>query len=935
MNRQDFAGEYVRWHVLREAFSGYENWQQVKGITEGWTELAEQDYEDYFYGTNASVYVPLWASACQGREPVLMNRETLEVIRFYKRMGYRAVDIQSNPPDYIGQQCRFMEYLSVLILKGDEEAEKEYEEFLRRFVENTCFEMEKALGGLNPPPGIRWICELLRKAVCRESCGAADGKWKEFDSYTWVRGEAKELERAYETTQASFYDCGRKCKMKAVVREGCVLSVGPDLEYRKKEFVGCIRGYQYRQTFLTPHRLRYPMVRRGKRGEGLFRRISWDEAAEFVASEIRRTMEEYGPQSRYVMPASGVCGTIRGDRFAKELLSLSGGFLDYYNYYSAACAEHVLPYIYGTEACGSAEEEMLKTRLLILWGNNPADTIWGPDFLRNMAQARRNGVRIIVIDPRRSDTAVQYADQWIGIRPSTDGALADAVAYEIWSRNLQDQEFMDRFCVGFDEEHMPDGVPKEENYKAYLFGERDGIIKNAGWGEEITGVPADVIVRLAVELAGTKPAWILPGLGPQRTLNGEQTCRSFAMLACLTGNVGIPGGGSGGFLLRKGESSPEYTYGANPYPGKIPSFLWVKAVDQWETFTEKEGLTGKEKLDSGVKLLFNLASGLLINQHSNINDTIRVLKAADRLETVVVSDLFMTPGARYADLLLPGASFLETENIVLPWLPAEYFLYNQAAISPLFEGRFEYEWLREVAKKLGLEEEFSNNRTAGQWLAYLYEKNRQNYKQENMPDYEKFQAEGCYVYQNTEESTAFREQIEDGVPFATPSGKIEIFSKRLYEKGIKELPGIPCYMPCEEGAEDLLRERFPLQLIGFHTKRRCHSTGDHNRNLDQADKPFLWIHPDDAKERGLKDGEIAKIYNDRGRMRIPVKVTERIIKGVVALSEGGWYTPDKEGVDVRGSINVLTMTHRATPLARANPQHTNLVQVKSCEKDNN
>ncbi|XCP85986.1 DMSO/selenate family reductase complex A subunit [Roseburia hominis] len=932
MNKQHFAGEYVRWHVLTEVFSGYENWQNIMSLLGAGIELEEQDYEDYFYGTNAAIYVPLWASVCQGREPVLMNRETLEVIRFYKRLGYRTVDIESNPPDYIGQQCRFMEYLSVLILKGDKELEAEYERFLVRFVENTFYEIEKAVNEGNPPEGIQWICELLREAVCRESWSGADVKWEKFDSYAWTRGEAEELEAPYETPQASFYDCGRKCKMKAVVQEGCVLSIGPDLEYGKKEFVGCIRGYQYRQTFLTPHRLRYPMIRRGKRGEGLFKRITWEEASDIVAAKIRQTMEEYGPQSRYVMPASGVCGAIRGDRFAKELLVLTGGFLDYYNYYSAACAEHILPYIYGTEACGSAEEEMLKSRLLILWGNNPADTIWGPDFLKNMAEAKRRGVRIIVIDPRQSDTAVQYADQWIGIQPSTDGALADALAYEIWSRGLQDQEFMDRFCIGFDEEHMPENVPKEENYRAYLFGEKDGIVKDAVWGENITGVSAEVIVKLATELAGTKPAWILPGLGPQRTLNGEQTCRSFIMLACLTGNVGIPGGGSGGFLMRKGESAPEYTYRTNPYPGKIPSFLWVKAVDRWNEFTEGDGLTGTDRLDTGVKLLFNLASGLLINQHSNINDTIRVLGEEDRLETVVVSELFMTPGARYADLLLPGASFLETENIVLPWLPADYFLYNTAAITPLFEGRFEYEWLREAAAKLGVEKEFSQGRTAAGWLKALYEKNQSANEEAHLPDYEAFKKEGCYVYRSLEEKTAFGEQIEKGVPFQTPSGKIEIFSKRLYERGQRELPGIPCYTPCEEGAEDPLRERFPLQLIGYHTKRRCHSTNDHNRNLDRIDKPHLWIHPEDASKRGLENGALAEIYNDRGRVRVPVKVTERIVRGVVALSEGGWYTPDENGVDVRGSINVLTMTHRATPLAKANPQHTNLVEVKRCEE---
>lgn len=125
----------------------------------------------------------------------------------------------------------------------------------------------------------------------------------------------------------------------------------------------------------------------------------------------------------------------RGDRFIKDMPGPTGGYLNYYNYYSCACAEHAPPYVYGTDVCGSSEAEMWKTKLLILWGHNPANTIWGDAFLPNLAKAKTMGARIVVIDPRFSETAMQYADQWIGIRPSTDGALCDAMAYEIWSRN--------------------------------------------------------------------------------------------------------------------------------------------------------------------------------------------------------------------------------------------------------------------------------------------------------------------------------------------------------------------------------------------------------------------------------------------------------------------------------------------------------------------
>lgn len=926
-DEKNLITEYVRWHVLTAFFSGYGQWSRIcremnweKGIT-------ETEYSDYLYGTNAGIYVPLWASVCGDEKEALINKITLEVILFYKEMGYSPVYIEKNPPDYIGEQCRFMEYLSVQMLRGKKHIENKYETFLEKYLSRMVHAMKDVLKKYQPPKGIVRITDLLTEAVNRENREFKTAlQWTAFESYSWRAGEKIiQPESEKMTTQTSFCDCGRKCKMTAKVAEGCVLSIGPDKEFKEKRFSGCARGHQYRQTFLSPHRLRYPMIRRGKRGEGLFKRISWDEAVQYIAGKIEDTIKNYGPGSRYVMPASGVGAAVRGDRFMKDLLALTGGYLNYYNYYSASCAEHALPYVYGTDVCGSSEEEMQKTKLLILWGHNPADTIWGDAFLPNLARAKKAGVKIIVIDPRQSSTALEYADEWIGILPSTDGAMVDAMAYEIWSRGLQDQDFMDRFCIGFDEEHMPEGIPRELNYRAYLFGETDGVVKTAEWASEITGVPAKRIRSLAIEYAETKPAWLMPGLGPQRTLNGEQNCRAFAMLACLTGNTGLSGGGSGGYQNKRGHISPSYELRDNPYPGKIPSFLWTKAVEKWGQLNDKDGLLGEEHLECGIKLIFNLASGMLINQHSDINETIRILSDETKVETIVVSELFMTPGAKYADLLLPGVSFFETENIVPPWNASDYLLYNQAAVPPLFEGRFEYEWIRETADRLGKSEELTKGREVSDWLSFLYEKTRK--LEPELPDYHVFRQKGCFAFRNNPYQIAFQEQREKGIPFATPSGKIEIFSERLYKKALKDLPAIPCYVPCEEGAQDIQRKQFPLLLIGFHTKRRCHSIHDNNLYLDEVEYPELWMNPADAQKREILDGEMAEVFNGRGRIRIPVKVTCRIVEGAVALSEGGWYEPDSEGTDIRGSINTLTMSHRATPLAKANPQHTNIVEV--------
>ena len=675
------------------------------------------------------------------------------------------------------------------------------------------------------------------------------------------------------------------------------------------------------------------MKRIGRRGSGRFARISWEEAIDYLAQQWIRIRDAYGPGSRFVLYGTGVTGIMRPGSLVKRLLALDGGYLDYFNSYSSACTNYISPYVYGTTACGNSPADLLNTKLLILWGDNPAETIFGPEKNYYLSRLKDRGVKIVVIDPRMSQTAVAYADQWIPILPSTDSALADAMAYVIWSEGLQDQGFMDTYCLGFDEDHMPEGIPEGESYHTYLFGLKDGQPKTPEWGQQITGIDAEVIRALAREYAGTKPACVLPGLGPQRHGNGEQTTRGICMLACLTGNVGIPGGGSGGAgLLREHEGiSLHGCKVPNPFPGKIPVFLWTKAIEQGTCMTPGEDrLKGAERLDSNIKMIFSLASNTLVNQHADIHDTIRILEDDTKCEFIVCSDIFMTPSARYADLILPATSVFEGNNIVEPWRGNNYLLRNNQVVEPLFEARFEWEWLKELAKKLGLYESFTGGRAdAEEWLRESYQALRE--KEKGLPDYETFCRAGGWQYQDPVCYVAFQEEIRNPAchPFPTPSGKIEIFSKRLYEFGQwEDIPPIPKYVPCPEGPEDEQKRRYPLQLVGWHTRRRCHSIHDNNEWQDEVERPGIWIHPEDAGERGIQDGERVMVWNDRGRICIPAVVTGRIRKGVVAISQGGWYTPDADGTDIRGSINVLTSAAHPTPLAKGNPQHTNLVQVE-------
>ena len=717
--------------------------------------------------------------------------------------------------------------------------------------------------------------------------------------------------------------------MLATVSEGCLLSIEPDTDGTPLRFSGCPRGRAYGHTYLTSKRLRFPMERIAARGEGKFRRISWEDAVSKIAEATRLTKKEYGPGSRFVINAAGVSAAIRGDRFMKNLLSLDGGYLDYYNYYSAACAAYIAPYIYGKVRAGNHESTYVDSKLIIMWGFNPATCHYGLGTKDYFMKAKEKGAKIIVIDPRMSDTVMTMADTWIPIRPSSDTALIDAMAHTIWKEGLQDQQFMDKFCIGFDEDHMPDGVPTGESYHSHVFGLRDGVEKTPQWAEKITGIPASVIRELAIEYACTKPAALLPGFAPQRTLVGEQVCRGFVALACMTGNVGLSGGSTGIPYLKEGHDAPGMSLLDNPYPGKIPVFQWTRAIDRPDTVNpEYTGLKGVSKLDSGIKIIYSLASGIVMNQHSNSNDTKRILQTEGKLSYLILSDLFMTPSAKFADILLPGVSFFEIDNIPSPWADDDYLLYNHHITEPLFKGRFEYEWIREVARLLGLKREFDCGLSgADQWLRYVYDQCRRS--ETELPEFDEFKEKSFYVYKSHKPLVNFSENINEGVPFNTPSGKIEIFSKTLYDMNRPEdIPGSPGHIYCAEGPEDPLKEKYPLQLIAYHTKRRCHSQNEENSLLKELDPTALWINPADASARGISDGDMVEVFNDRGIIRIPAKVTRRIAAGTVAVSEGGWYRPAGDGADVGGCINTLTMTDKATPIANGNPQHTNLTDVR-------
>ena len=726
------------------------------------------------------------------------------------------------------------------------------------------------------------------------------------------------------------HNCGGRCRIQAHVKDGVIVRISSETgsdAAGQPQLRACLKGRAIRNRLYNPNRLRYPQKRVGTRGEGNFQRISWDEAVEIIASNLKTVVELHGPGSVYIHYATGDNGAISGVLAAERLMNLMGGHLGYYNSYSSACLRYTAPYVVGYRDT-SSYRTLEYSKYILLNGFNPAETVFETNSNYYLARAREAGAKVIVIDPRLSETAATFADEWVPIKPTTDSALFAAMAYVIIRENLTDQAFLDRYCVGFDEGHMPSGIPAGQSFESYVLGLSDGIAKSPQWAAPITGVGAETIVRLAKEYALAKPAQLIQGLGPQRHAYGEESVRMGIVLACMTGNFGVLGGGWGG-----GEGSRNLGVGIGGLPTgdngvktRIPVFLWTDAVVRGTEMTEADGVRDGP-LRSNIKFIFNLAGNTLVNQHADINKTTAILRDESMVRFIVVSDHFITPSARFADVLLPGDSALERNDVGFPWSGEKYIIFGNKVVDPPFECKHDYWWLSRVAERLGLGDPFTGGRTEEDWLRFVIAEARKT--NPALPRYEELSRTGVYR-EDSPPYVAFEQEIRDpvGHPFKTPSGKIEIFSKTLYDmKNPEEIPAVPKYIPAWDGPEDSLIEKYPLQCVGPHIKRRTHSTFDEDAWMEEADPQVAWISPQDAGPRQIAEGDSVRVFNDRGAMIIRAHVTKRIRPGVVAVPQGAWYTPDKNGVCRRGCVNVLT-SQRPSPLAHGNTQHTILVEVR-------
>jgi len=767
------------------------------------------------------------------------------------------------------------------------------------------------------------------------------------------------------------HNCGGRCLLTAHIENGRITRLDTDNRpdsLAAPQLRACPRGRAYLRRQYHPDRLLHPLKRTGKRGKGQFQQISWDEALDTVAAQFERVKTTYGNEALFVPYGTGSYNQLNGSHTARRLLNLYGGCLGIYNSYSWAAINAATPTVWGTLVTGNQRQDWLNSRYILMWGWNPAEMRDGTNSDYFIKLARQNGAKIVCIDPRHSLSAAALADEWIPIRPGTDAAMMTAMAYVMLTEGLLEADFIRKYCLGWDAASMPPGHESDESYSDYLLGVRDGLPKTPDWAAAITAVPAGAIVRIAREYATIKPAMLYQGYGMQRRAYGEQVVRAGCTLAAITGNFGISGGWASGLGLQAPDGGGLWTVfptGENPVKAAIPVFLWTEAVLRGKNMTQADGVTGVPRLTSDIKLIYAVATNCLINQHANVNRSAEILRDESKVEFLVVQDNFLTPTARFADIILPVCTQFETWGVEDGWKYSDEVILQPKLVEPPGECKSDYQICADIAERLGIGDAYTEGRDEKAWVEYCLNVYRLARFPE-LPTLDEFLEKnlGAWSRPVTKPAIAFEDFRCDPekYPLNTPSGKIEIFSKQLSDFGKPdEVPPIPKYIQewespfderwssSRERSEQAYRDRahslkphglgtvestptrpvakYPLQAIGHHTLARVHSTHDNNDWLGEAFPQRIFINPLDAAERDIRDGDFVRAWNERGELVLPARVTSRILPGVVDIPQGAWWSPNENGVDFGGCVNVLT-SERWTPFAFGTAQHTIMVEVE-------
>ena len=720
----------------------------------------------------------------------------------------------------------------------------------------------------------------------------------------------------------------------------------------------CLRGRSYRSRLYSPERLLYPMMRVGERGEGKFKRVSWDEALDHVAKKMVELKQKYGPTAILDQAYAGTSYGVlhKSDQIEGLLARFLGMFGCRTNSWSVPSYQGTTfssRMTFGTITDGNEDDAFAHSKLIIMWGWNPAYTFHGGNTFYYMRLAKQRGCKFVVIDPQYTDSAASYDAWWIPIKPNTDAAMLAGMAHHIFANNWQDQKFIDKFCQGMDAGTTPKQFADKENFKDYILGKNDGVPKTPEWAEQICGVAAVDIKKLAKMYATTKPAALKASWAPGRASYGEQYNRMAAALQAMTGNIGILGGCAEGVGKGWHAEAVAYPYDeyANVWYASIKSDRWAHCVLNYPNVKREEiGCWPRnDELDGkipNIKAIFWHGSDWF-NQLTNVNKEIQAIR---KLELVVCMDSTITPSALWADVLFPIATHFERQDVALPWYKGHYYIHRPKVIEPLGESKTDFQVFTELAYRIekldptikdfgkrynpkAERDYFQNNDATDEaYLTDWWVNKVQKHQGVTMP-WETFKQHGVYKFTFAKPHVAFEEQISQGVPFETPSGKIEILSTTL--ANVKdwtrtqygyEIPYIPKWIEPFESLNHEKVRRFPFHMITPHPRWRTHSIFHNIPWLRETYQQEVTISARDAAKLGIRTGDIVEVWNERGKVVVPAYVTERCMPNVVVLFEGAWMDLAKDGTDRAGNPDFLTLDEPSP--AGAFAYNTILVDLK-------
>lgn len=659
------------------------------------------------------------------------------------------------------------------------------------------------------------------------------------------------------------HDCPDTCSMLITVENGRAIEVrgNPDHPFTRGGL--CVKVNNYTDRVYSPDRVLYPLRRTGPKGSRQFECISWEAALQEISRRFKQIMAEYGPQA--ILPCSylGTEGILNGLNAGDAFFNKLGASISERTYCdSGACVGYIMTV---GPTPGTEPESFIHSKYIILWACNTIST--NLHHWPIIAEAQQRGAKVVVIDPVRNRTA-QNADWHIPIRPGTDGALALGMMHVIIAENLVDMDYVEKYTVGYEElkERASTYTPERVS--------------------EITGVPVEDIHKLAREYATIQPSVIRIGVAVERHSGGGQCVRALTCLPALVGAWRRPGGG----ILQL----PIWAFPVKWETLMRPDFIkpGTRVINQ---FKLGPALSGELGLDPPIKALvvYNSNPVVVVPEQDKL---VKGLSHEDLF--TVVSEQFLTDTADFADIVLPATTQLEQFDLMFSWGHL-YLTLNQPAIAPLGEAVPNTELFRRLAASMGLEDECFRRSDeqialeAMDWTAPALQG----------IDMELLKREG-YARLKLGSPDTYAPHAEGNFP--TPSGKCEFvasmaaggnFVLPLFRQGSTEFqPGepvdpVPHYIPPRESPQTNPAKamQYPLNLLSPKSHAFLNS-GYGNLSAQQriAGEQYLTLHPEDANKRGITDGQLVRIFNDRGSFQAVARVSERTMPGVVVAPLGYW-----------------------------------------------